>query len=159
MMRISVRTAVREDGDAIAAFNIAMADETEEITLAREVALPGALAVFDDPKLGFYLVAEAGAAVVGSLMITYEWSDWSNAMYWWIQSVYVAPGYRRKGVYRALNDRIIEMAREDGGVRGIKLYVYEDNAGAKATYESMGMERAHHAIYEMAVWPGQSSRG
>ncbi len=158
-MKIRVRRAVREDAGTIASFNAVMAVETEGITIPDEVAHPGAEAVFDDSSLGFYLVAESGGAIVGSLMITYEWSDWSNALYWWIQSVYVSSEHRRRGVYRALHNGVLELAREAGNVRAIKLYVFEDNERAKSTYESMGMERAHHAIYEMAVRPGESARG
>ena len=158
-MKILVRRAVREDAGTIASFNAVMAVETEGITIPEEIAKPGAAAVFDDPSLGFYLVAESDGAIVGSLMITYEWSDWSNALYWWIQSVYVSREHRRRGVYRALHDGVLELAREAGNVRAIKLYVFEDNERAKATYEAVGMERAHHAIYEMAVRPGESARG
>lgn len=158
-MKIRVRRAVREDAGTIASFNAVMAVETEGITIPDEVAHPGAEAVFDDPSLGFYLVAESDGAIVGSLMITYEWSDWSNALYWWIQSVYVSSEHRRRGVYRALHNGVLELARDAGNVRAIKLYVFEDNERAKSTYESMGMERAHHAIYEMAVRPGESARG
>ena len=158
-MKIRVRRAVREDAGTIASFNAVMAVETEGITIPDEVAHPGAEAVFDDPSLGFYLVAESDGAIVGSLMITYEWSDWSNALYWWIQSVYVSSEHRRRGVYRALHNGVLELARDAGNVRAIKLYVFEDNERAKSTYGSMGMERAHHAIYEMAVRPGESARG
>ncbi len=158
-MKIRVRRAVRGDAGTIASFNAVMAVETEGITIPDEVAHAGAAAVFDDPSLGFYLVAESDGAIVGSLMITYEWSDWSNALYWWIQSVYVSSEHRRRGVYRALHNGVLELAREAGNVRAIKLYVFEDNERAKATYESMGMERAHHAIYEVAVRPGESARG
>ena len=158
-MNIRVRRAIREDAGTIASFNAVMAVETEAITIPDEVVRPGAEAVFDDPSLGFYLVAESDDAIVGSLMITYEWSDWSNALYWWIQSVYVAREHRRRGVYRTLHNGVLELAREAGNVRAVRLYVFEDNERAKATYESMGMERAHHAIYEMPVRPGESARG
>ncbi len=158
-MTIDVRTAAGTDAAAIAAFNAAMSIETEDIVLPEENALPGATAVFDDSSLGFYLIAETDGELAGSLMITYEWSDWSNAMYWWIQSVYVAPEHRRQGVYRALYDHVIAMAQSDGNVRGIKLYVYYGNDSAQATYESLGMHRSEHHIYEAAVWPGKKSRG
>jgi ribosomal protein S18 acetylase RimI-like enzyme len=154
-----IRMAVPSDAEAIAAFNSAMSIETEGIVLPQENALPGASAVFDDPSLGFYLIAETDGELAGSLMITYEWSDWSNAMYWWIQSVYVAPEQRRQGVYKTLYDRVIAMAQEDGNVRGIKLYVYYGNESAQTTYESLGMHRSEHHIYEAPVWPGEKSRG
>lgn len=34
------------------------------------------------------------------LLVTFEWSDWRNAQYWWIQSLYVVPEHRRKGIFR-----------------------------------------------------------
>ena len=141
-----IRGAVPADAETIAAFNSAMSIETEDIVLPDENALPGAATVLDDPSLGFYLVTEVDGEIAGSLMITYEWSDWSNAMYWWIQSVYV-------------HGRVLEMAREDGNVRGIKLYVFYGNESAQSTYESLGMHRSEHHIYEVAVRPGEKSRG
>lgn len=158
-MTINVRKATGADAQTLADFNSAMSIETEDIVLPDENALPGAAAVFDDPSLGFYLIAETSGELAGSLMITYEWSDWSNAMYWWIQSVYVLPERRRRGVYRSLYDHVIAMAQADGNVRGIKLYVFYGNEKAQATYESLGMHRSEHHIYEAAVWPGQKSRG
>lgn len=154
-----IRLASPADAETIAAFNSAMSIETEDIALPPENALLGASAGLDDPSLGFYLIAETDGELAGSLMITYEWSDWSNAMYWWIQSVYVAPEQRRQGVYKTLYDRVIAMAQEAGNVRGIKLYVFYGNEGAQATYESLGMHRSEHHIYEAAVWPGEKSRG
>jgi len=154
-----IRGAVPADAETIAAFNSAMSIETEDIVLPDENALPGAATVLDDPSLGFYLVTEVDGEIAGSLMITYEWSDWSNAMYWWIQSVYVVPEQRRQGVYTALHGRVLEMAREDGNVRGIKLYVFYGNESAQSTYESLGMHRSEHHIYEVAVRPGEKSRG
>ena len=164
-MSIDIHLAEAADAQAVADFNAAMSIETEDIVLPEENALPGVAAVLDDPNLGFYLIAQAGTEgaeggeLAGSLMITYEWSDWSNAMYWWIQSVYIVPAQRRRGVYSALYERVIAMAQSDGNVRGIKLYVYYGNDSAQATYESLGMHRSEHHIYEAAVWPGQKSRG
>ena len=158
-MTIFIRPATEEDAETIAAFNSAMAIETESVCLPEQVALPGAIAVFNDPRLGFYIVAETEGDISGSLMITYEWSDWSNEMYWWLQSVYVAPEHRRKGIYTALYSHVLNMARETGNVRGIKLYVYYDNKRAQSVYESLGMQRSRHHIYEAAVRPGERSRG
>lgn len=158
-MTIQIRKAVPADAETIARFNAVMAVETENITIPDEIALPGAAAVFDDPGLGFYLIAESEGDLAGSLMITYEWSDWSNEMYWWIQSVYVTPVHRRRGVYTALYDHTVDMARRAGNVRGIKLYVFYGNEEAQKTYEALGMHRSEHHIYEAAVRPGEVSRG
>jgi ribosomal protein S18 acetylase RimI-like enzyme len=86
-------------------------------------------------------------------MLTYEWSDWRNGDWWWIQSVYVAPEYRRQGVYAALYAHVLAGARANPGVCGLRLYVERDNTGAQRTYEALGMEDAGYRMYEAAT-PG-----
>jgi GNAT superfamily N-acetyltransferase len=105
--------------------------------------------VLDDPAHGRYFVAEAGGRPVGQLMITYEWSDWRNGRFWWIQSVYVLPDARRGGVFRALFRHLEDMARDDPGVCGIRLYVERDNLRAQATYRHCGLADAGYAVMEV----------
>ena len=155
MTRISVRKATLDDVERIAAFQQAMALETEGKTLDGATLRQGIACVFDAPQKGFYLVAVAGAAedgtvqVVGSLLITYEWSDWRNATFWWIQSVYVDAGWRRRGVYRAMYAQVLELADSRGDVCGIRLYVERTNAVARRTYDSLGMHKSHYDLYEI----------
>jgi ribosomal protein S18 acetylase RimI-like enzyme len=125
-----------------------MALETEGKLLLPEVVGPGVLRLLNDPSLGFYAVAEHGGDVVGCLMVTNEWSDWRNGMFWWIQSVYVQADWRRKGVYRRLYDFIRELAGADPGICGFRLYVEKENAVAQATYGSLGMQRTDYLVYE-----------
>ncbi len=94
------------------------------------------------------MVAEHGGRVVGCLMVTNEWSDWRNGIFWWIQSVYVEAGWRRKGVYRRLYDYVRALALADPGVCGFRLYVEKENAVAQATYESLGMKATDYLVYE-----------
>jgi L-amino acid N-acyltransferase YncA len=88
---MEIREAKLEDADALIEFNQAMALETEGKRLDPEKIAAGVKAVFKDDRRGFYLVAEDAGQIVGGLMVTYEWSDWRNAWFWWIQSVYVVP--------------------------------------------------------------------
>ena len=143
-----LRKAQLRDASAIAAFNSSMALETEGKVLLPEVVGEGVLRLLNDPSLGFYVVAEHGGRVVGCLMVTNEWSDWRNGLFWWIQSVYVQAGWRRKGVYRRLYDFIRELAQADPGICGFRLYVEKENAVAQTTYESLGMARTDYLIYE-----------
>ena len=145
---LEVRKASAADGDAFVHFNRAMALETEGKELAEEIVIPGVRAVFDDPARGFYVVAESATDIVAALMITFEWSDWRNATFWWIQSVYVSPKFRRRGVYRRLYEFVHELARNEGGVCGIRLYVEQDNLTAQRTYESLGMSESNYRMYE-----------
>ena len=136
------------DINAIAAGNAHMALETEELTLDKETVVAGVRAVFDDPKRARYWVAEVDGAVVGQLMLTWEWSDWRNGSMWWIQSVYVHPDYRRRGVFSALYRHLERLARADSDCCGIRLYVESDNGRAQSTYKSLGMTTTGYRIME-----------
>ena len=145
---VQARLAVAGDARTLAGFNQAMALETEAKVLADGVALSGVEAALRDPVHGFYVVAETGRDIVGSLLVTYEWSDWRNGRIWWIQSVYVRPGHRRRGVYRALHDFVRARARSTGGVVGLRLYVERENATAQRTYAALGMRETPYLVYE-----------
>ena len=143
-----IRPATGDDLDALVTWNAAMAAETEDKQLDREVLAAGVRAVLDEPRRGFYLVAERDGEAVGSLLVTYEWSDWRNGDFFWIQSVYVAPAARRSGVFRALYAAVERRAREAGAV-GLRLYVEHANRRAQQTYEGLGMRRCHYHMYEI----------
>ncbi|MGH8214760.1 MAG: GNAT family N-acetyltransferase [Rhodanobacteraceae bacterium] len=138
-MPITIRPAEPGDIPFLVECNAAMALETEHKKLDRDVLLRGTQAIFDDPRRGFYLVAERDGEPAGCLLITREWSDWRNGDWWWFQSVYVTPAARRCGVFRALYAEVERRAREVGAI-GLRLYVERDNARAQQTYASLGME-------------------
>jgi len=145
---LTIRRATVDDADTLARFNEAMAEETEDKTLDPDTVRAGVRAVFSKPEQAFYLVAERDEAIVGSLMITTEWSDWRNADFWWIQSVYVRPEARRTGVYTALHRDVRRRARDTEGVCGLRLYVERDNAAAQAAYDELGMDEPPYRMYE-----------
>lgn len=134
-----VRAATAADASFLVDCNAAMAHETEHKTLDREVLTHGVQAVFDEPRRGFYLVAECDGEPAGCLLVTYEWSDWRDGDWWWIQSVYVVTQARRRGVFRALYNEVEQRARGAGAV-GLRLYVERENTRAQQTYFSLGME-------------------
>lgn len=144
---VTVRPATSADVALIASFNQALALQTEAKVLSPEVVGPGVLAVFEQSARGFYLVAEGAGEIVGCLMVTFEWSDWRNADFWWIQSVYVVPHARRRGVFGALYRDIAARAR-GAGACGLRLYVENENQAAMATYVSLGMHDAHYRVME-----------
>ena len=146
---ITIRKATPQDIDAIVAFQQNMAQETEGKTLDADLLREGIEAMFGSPDKGFYLIAEAEGRPVGDLMITYEWSDWRNATFWWIQSVYVDANWRRKGVYRAMHDHVYSIANSRDDICGIRLYVERSNHVAQQTYSSLGMSKSHYDLYEI----------
>lgn len=151
--RVVVRAATAADIDAIVEFNAAMAMETESKTLSPDILRSGVTAVFDDPRRGFYRVAEVDGVVAGCLMITFEWSDWRNGDWWWLQSVYVEPEFRRCGVFRALYDAIERAAQSTPRVVGVRLYVEKENRRAQDTYESLGMHEADYLMFAKNLDP------
>ncbi len=150
---LEVGLAQPEDIETIAEFNCAMARETEGKRLDPRTVTAGVRAVFETPGRGFYATARADGSLVGCLMITYEWSDWRNAVFWWIQSVYVHPDYRRRGVYRRLYAELKRRADEQGGVCGFRLYVERDNRAAQQTYRDLGMTHAPYRVFETVDTP------
>lgn len=145
---MNIYPAEKKDAPALVEFNQAMALETEGKKLDSEILKSGVEAVFDDEKKGFYVVAETDGKIVGGLMITFEWSDWRNNWFWWIQSVYILPEYRGQGIYRLLYEYVKAKAADAKTVCGFRLYVEKENTRAQKVYENLGMERSHYLMYE-----------
>jgi len=144
---MNIRLATEADINPLVEFNQAMALETEGKHLDAGKLRPGVSAVFGDPNKGFYVVAEDGRRIVGGLMVTFEWSDWRNGWFWWIQSVYTLPEARGKGVYRRLYEFVKSKAKGQN-VCGFRLYVEKENELAQKVYEKLGMERTYYLMYE-----------
>jgi GNAT superfamily N-acetyltransferase len=147
-MDFTVRDARHEDAAIIASYNTAMAEETEGKALDPARIDPGVNAVFERPANGRYWVAEAEGRVIGQVMVTFEWSDWRNGRIWWLQSVYVHPEWRRKGVFTALYRHVESLASASPGVIGLRLYVENENVRAQQTYEALGMVKPGYLVME-----------
>ncbi len=148
-MKPIIRTAVFDDAVRITEFNALMAQETEGRVLDFERLSRGVEAVLRDPSKGIYYVAETNGVLVGQLLITYEWSDWRNGTFWWIQSVYVHKEFRGQGVFKSLFEHVFKKAKEKNDVCGLRLYVEKENSRAKQTYEKLGMKKTHYDVYEI----------
>lgn len=149
MSQLEIRSAVPADLATLAAFNIAMARETEDKRLGKDIVTAGVKQMLSRPDLGFYLVAEVGGELAGCLGITFEWSDWRNGLFWWIQSVYVHPDHRRSGVFRGLYNHVTAMAQNQASVCGVRLYVEKENATAQKTYARLGMSETDYRLFEI----------
>ena len=148
MTDIRYRDANIRDLLDIVNFQIAMARETEEVDLNRHITTRGVEAVFEDRQLGRYFVAESGPDLAGSLLITPEWSDWRNGVVWWIQSVYVRPEFRGRGIYKGLYQHVQRIAESNESVKGIRLYVDRRNTAAQDVYRRLGMNGDHYQVFE-----------
>jgi ribosomal protein S18 acetylase RimI-like enzyme len=145
---IQIRLARRDDAAALTAFNCAMALETEAKVLTPQVIGAGVRRLLARPASGFYVVAERQSELVGALLITKEWSDWRNGDFWWMQSVYVLPAHRGRGVYRRLYRHVQRLAAARRSVVGFRLYVDHDNARARRVYRSLGMKATRYVVFE-----------
>lgn len=153
---LAIKTTIREarltDTEIIADFNARMALETEQRKLEINRVRQGVLALLSDPAKGAYFIAETdadGATIIaGQLLITYEWSDWRNGNFWWIQSVYVAEGFRGQGIFRALFNHVDQLAKSRTDVCGLRLYVDAHNDSARKTYERLGMKLTNYELFE-----------
>jgi len=143
-----IREATSQDIPAIIDFQQKMAWETEKVTLDPKILTEGVKNLFADANRGKYYVAEENGAVVGSLMTTYEWSDWRNGTVLWIQSVYIIESHRGKGIYKQLYEHIQQIVKKSSDLRGIRLYVDKTNKPAQKVYEKLGMNGEHYQVFE-----------
>jgi len=146
---IEVRRAVAGDLPFIVECQRSMAMETEGLRLSRNTVTRGVRAVLDEPSRGFYLMAESGSGPVGQLLVTHEWSDWRAGDFWWIQSVYVLPSWRRKGVLRTLFEHLRTESAGRDDVVGLRLYASPRNRTALAAYERLGMRSGRYLVLDM----------
>jgi ribosomal protein S18 acetylase RimI-like enzyme len=146
-----VRSAQRDDHDAITDLNCRLAEETESRSLKRDTVSAGVLRGLQLPGDVLYLVAEQGGRVVGQLMLTREWSDWRNGWMAWLQSVYVLPEARRLGIFRSLLDHAIVTSRQQKDVVALRLYVEDENTVAQETYLRLGFVDGHYRVMEMLL--------
>lgn len=152
----TIRDAVPADLDVIVEFNRRLAWETEHKRLDPAVLRPGVETALTRPDWSRYFIAEIDGDIVGQMMITYEWSDWRNGLFWWIQSVYVRNDARRAGVFRSLYKHVEALARATPNACGLRLYVEHENAAAIATYQKLGMVPSGHLLYEND-WSGATT--
>ncbi len=147
-MPISIRQAVSSDVAIVVEFNRLLAEESEGKTLDFQLLRRGVEAGLADPRKSVYFLAEEDGSALGQIMFTTEWSDWRNGWFWWIQSVYVRPDARRRGVFRALFEQVRQAARAEEEVIGLRLYVERENQTAQETYRKMGMDAAGYLVFE-----------
>ena len=145
---ITIREAKKTDIPVIADFQLKMAKETENLALNSETVKKGVTAVFSDPKLGKYFVAEADSKVCASLMVTPEWSDWRNSQVLWIQSVYVLPEFRKSGIFKKMYLHLKTLVEGSDSYSGLRLYVDKSNHNARNVYRQIGMNGEHYELFE-----------
>jgi len=145
--KIFVREADQLDVPTLVEYNLSLAYETENILLDKNVLRLGIKKALELNDCR-YIVAELENKIVGQTMITSEWSDWRNGVIWWIQSVYVSPDYRKRGVFQNILNYIENLAKEIPEIKALRLYVMKENQIARKAYRSLGMNNSGYLVYE-----------
>jgi ribosomal protein S18 acetylase RimI-like enzyme len=150
---MKIRKAVLKDAPVVTDFNLKLADESEGLKLDAKVVAKGVRGLLKNPARGIYLLAENGSVkskkeIIGQLMLTPEWSDWRNGNFWWIQSVYVPKEFRGRGVFRSLYRHVTQLARKQGNICGLRLYVEKQNEPALRAYKKLGMKETYYRVFE-----------
>ena len=156
-----IRLAKHQDLASLVIFNLALAWETEGRQLDRALLQAGVGSILADSSKGFYVVMEhlPSGQIIGQLLTTFEWSDWRNAVFWWLQSVYVHKEWRRRGVFKQLYGYVLQEGERRGNVAGIRLYVEQDNAVAQGVYAHLGLSAAPYKVFENDfILPSRSSK-
>lgn len=148
---LGIRAARPRDASPIANFNTLLARETEALELDTALIQAGVAALLADEKKGRYFVAEFEGEIVGQIMHTWEWSDWRNGYFWWLQSVYVRQDFRQQGVFRMLYDYVAKLAQDSPTVVGLRLYVDNENQAAQSTYQKLGMTASDYRVMEYLI--------
>jgi len=146
--KITVRLGTADDTSFVVQCNIQLARETEDLLLDIDNVSRGVNAVLVDRARGFYLIGEIDGRLAGQLFVTYEWSDWRNGVFWWIQSVYTVSEFRHRGVFQALYRHVELLARQAGTVCGLRLYVASSNVQAQKIYARCGLHQTSYLLFE-----------
>ncbi len=145
-----IRKANSDDIINISKSNVLLAKESEDLDISYKTTYKAVKKLIDDKNRGFYLLAVENKKILGQLMITYEWSDWNNKDFWWVQSVYVDKNYRKKGVFKSLLNEVKKLSRKNN-VSKIRLYVYTENKKAIDVYKSLNMKKKDYIIFETEI--------
>ena len=147
--KYKIDVASIQDTVTLVKFQIALAKESEGTELDYEAVREGVkVCIADDSKATYLVARNDNGKVLGSLMLTTEWSDWNNCNYYWIQSVYVRPENRHQGVFKELFDFAKAIAQSEGA-GALRLYVDRKNVNAQTVYQSLGMHESHYLMYEL----------
>ncbi|MGM0494108.1 MAG: N-acetyltransferase family protein [Armatimonadota bacterium] len=147
---IIIREAREADFRIVAEFVVAMASDSEGVELDAETVEAAVRAALSDRSKGVYYVAEAEEGLIGQALVTTEWSDWHCCEYWWLQSVYVVSGWRRRGVFGRIYRHILARAR-DASAAAVRLYVSRGNEPALLAYRRLGMDETDYLVLEQRL--------
>ena len=150
MASYTIRDAVTADIPVLVAFTLQEAREAEGHAADASAVRRGVEGAFREPPFAAYWVAESDGQVVGSISVVREWSNFRGGQYWWIQSVFIAPAHRSRGLIEQLLDHVTSVARTEGAL-DLRLYAHASNARALRVYERCGFTTAPYVLMTRGV--------
>lgn len=122
-----------------------MALETEGKHLDDAILDQSVNYLLDQPRFGYYLVAENQGGIVGCLLVTKEYTIEYGDLNW-IQSLFVRKEFRNQKIFRRMYDFVISDSKEYG--TPVKLYVEVANLVAIKVYKKIGMNQTDERLFE-----------
>lgn len=135
----------------LVSFTLAEAQEAEGIEGSTETIREGVRAGLEDPAMAMYWVLESpDFGVVGSISTVREWSDWNAGYYWWIQSLYIKPEFRGRGLLKPLIEAVREEAKQQGALE-LRLYAHRSNERALSAYRREGFRGMPYQVMNLEL--------
>ena len=154
-MKFTVRRAEERDLDELVAFTIAEAIESEGLERDSAVVRSGVEAGLSDSSIATYWVVESEEdGIVAGTSVVKEWSDWHAQDYWWIQSMYVRPDHRGRGIVESMIEAVAAEARSADAAE-LRLYVHRENRRAVSAYRRSGFSDTCYKIMSKSLRDGR----
>lgn len=145
------RRANYSDLEKLVSFAIAEAEEAEKAARPQEPIREGVrIGLADDSIAMYWVLEDGGGEIVGNVSVVKEWSNWNAGYYWWIQSIFLLPGFRGRGLMDLLLEAVKETARQKEAV-DLRLYVHIGNERAINAYRKSGFSELDYRIMTMPI--------
>lgn len=143
---MKIRKAELKDLDHLVDFTMEEAREAEGLEKPVGVLRNGIeVALIDNSVAMYWVIMDTKGEPIGSVSVTKEWSDWNAGFYWWIQSMYLRPAHRGKGLMRLMLASVKDEMIKQNGLE-LRLYVHSHNQIAISAYEKAGFASSKYRI-------------
>ena len=146
----TIRPGALADLEMLVAFTLSEALDSERRSLNAVEVRRGVMGAFDSPPKVRYWVVESGGRMVASTSIVTEWSNFRGGDYWWIQSLYILPEHRGRGLVDTILQHLVQEAKA-GLALDLRLYGFNTNARALRAYQRFGFREAPYLILTKAL--------
>jgi ribosomal protein S18 acetylase RimI-like enzyme len=145
-MELKIRRAEIRDLEKLTLFVQNEAKESEGLNIDPETLRKGVETALKDENVALYWVlVDKNDESVGNISALREWSNFHAGFYWWIQSMYILPEYRRQGYSLQLLDTVRSEVQAQRGLE-LRLLVHKSNKRAIKAYTKSGFTELPYKI-------------